>query len=183
MNRRQMLGLLLVFVVLAGIAYWQAQPPPEPNPMEALTGFNLMAQTLQFNETDLAVIRLRDPRSNFAFTIRLDAVGNWVEGDSGASLDQVEASNIAKTVALLPYRTTIPIEPSTNLADFGFLPQPFLGIDLILKDGRTHGIVVGSLTVPQEHRYATADNIQQILILERAPIDYLVAILNKPPLT
>ncbi len=197
MNRRTLFILLVTFVALVVIAFLQTRPSfapgaestldpsiqPTTNAEDFLSEYKLMGTTLGMSVDDITAIRLRDPESNQSFAISRDTTGKWISTDSQGSLDPTAADNIAKTVGLLPYEKTIEVTASTSLADFGFMPDGIFSIELLLRDGKTHAIVIGDLTASLQSYYGLVDDKTEIYVLERRAIDFLLIQLNKPPLT
>ncbi|MBL8154047.1 MAG: hypothetical protein JNM70_07675 [Anaerolineae bacterium] len=173
MNRKTLLLLIVGFAVLIVIALLQTQPGAVFRPEATLSAYRIMGQELNMTAADLIGVRLRDLVGGGSLTLSRDSAGQWSIEGLGSS-DPQAASNIVKTVVLLPFQSTIPIESNTNLADFGFAPQGILSIEMVRQDGRTHAIAVGGLTAARSAYYAVADTLTQIYVLERAAVDYLI---------
>ncbi len=173
MNRRTLLFLIIGFTVLIVIALLQAQPGAVFRPEATLSAYRIMGQELNMTAADLLGVRLRDLVGGGVLTLRRDSAGEWMI-DGQESSDPDTASNIVKTVVLLPFQSTIPIDSKTNLADFGFTPQGILSIELVQQDGGTHAIAIGDLTAARSAYYAVVDTLTQIYVLERAAVDYLI---------
>jgi hypothetical protein len=197
MNRRTLFILLIAFAALVVIALFQnRQSPnsgseatldpslqPTTNAAEFLSSYSLMGKTLGMTVEDIAAIRLRDPDSKKTFTISRDSAGNWTAPDNPGKLDLTVATNIAKTVVLLPYESTIQVKPDTVLADFGFQPDGIFAIEVILRTNITHAIVIGNLNPSATSYYGLADDKKVIYVMERRAIDFLLINLNKPPIS
>jgi hypothetical protein len=173
MNRKTLLLLIVGFAVLIVVALLQTQPVAEFRPEATLSAYRIMGQELNMTAADLIGVRLRDLVGGGILTLGRDSAGLWTMDGQGSS-DPDAASNIVKTVVLLPFQSTIPIESNTNLADFGFTPQGILSIEMVQQDGRTHAIAVGGLTAARSAYYAVVDTLTQIYVLERAAVDYLI---------
>jgi hypothetical protein len=197
MNRRTLFILLIAFAALVVIALFQNRQFPNPgseatldpsiqpttNAAEFLSSYTLMGKTLGMTVEDIAAIRLRDPDSKKTFTLSRDSTGNWTAPDNPGKLDLTAASNIAKTVVLLPYESTIQVKPDTVLADFGFQPDGIFSIEIILRTNITHAILIGNLNPAGTSYYGLADDKKVIYVMERRAIDFLLVNLNKPPVT
>lgn len=185
MNRRTLLVLAVLFVVLGIIAFLQSQqgPPPAFDSQATLESYLWMGQTLNMSPEDIAAIRLRAPLENKTFALSRSVDGSWSIPGDPKTVDQTIAVGIAKTVTLLPYRETVTISPSTRLQDFGFNPEGNLAIEIVLLNGKTHAIAIGDFTSDQLAYYALADSLPMVFLLERGAIDYLRQQLNNPPLT
>jgi hypothetical protein len=133
---------------------------------------------------DIQAIRLRDPQSDKSFVISRDANGNWTAPGSEGSLDTNAASNIAKTVVLMPYKQSVALETNPDLTQYGFQPNASLLVDILLSstsDG--HVIAVGGLSPDGLEYYVLVDDKPQVFLIERGAVDYLKTQLTKPPLT
>lgn len=185
MTRRTWILLIALIGVLVVITFFQTRPNQTSGVDVAATlnSFFLIGRDLSITPDDIDAIRLRDPRGTSSFTIARDSGGNWTAPGSAGILDATIAESIAKTVALMPYQNTKPIDASTKLSDFGFDPVGQFSIEILLKDGSGHVIAIGNLTASQVTYYAIVDDRAEVLFLERAPVDYLATQLNKPPLT
>ncbi len=197
MNRRTLFILLIAFAALVVIALLQTRRTSAPsseatldplvtptiNAAQALSGYTLLGKTLSMSLEDISAIRLRDPQSKKTFVLSRDSTGKWIAPDNPGTLDATAATNIAKTVVLLPYEKTIEVKPDTQLADFGFRPEGILSIEIVLRTNITHAVAIGDLTTASESYYGLVDDKKIIYVFERRAIDYLLVNLNKPPLT
>lgn len=185
MSRRNLLALLSVFIILVIVSLLQTRQP-EAVPIDAeatLSQFLIMGKELNMTVRDISAIRLRDPNTDLAFVISRNTSGNWTAPQSEGVLNTDTASDIAKTVVLLPYQTTHAIENDSELKGYGFNPYGILAIEILLQDNQQHAIAIGGLSPSQTVYYAVVDDNKQVYFLERAPIDYLLTQLNHPPLT
>ncbi|MBZ0280344.1 MAG: DUF4340 domain-containing protein [Anaerolineae bacterium] len=183
MNRRSFSILVIAFVTVLVVAALQNRPPAPLNPSATLSQFNLLGQDLNIQTADIQAIRLRDPKSNISFVISRDINGIWTAPEWEGSLDVNTASDIAKTVSLMPYQSTVPISASTNLTGYGFSPEGFFSVEVLLTNQAGHVIAIGNLIPTGGAYYGLVDDRQEIYLLERGPVDYLVTQLIKPPLT
>ncbi len=197
MNRRSLVILLIAFVALIVIALAQTRPSSAPgseatldpsiqptiNVAQVLSAYTFMGQTLGMNLDDVTAVRLRDPVTKNMFTLSRDSSGSWTAPDNPGKLDLEAATNIAKTVVLLPYESTIEVKPDTLLSDFGFRPDGVFSIEILLRDGITHAISIGDLNSSGVSYYGLVDDKKVIYVMERRAIDYLWVQLRKPPVT
>lgn len=194
MNRRMLFVLLLLFVVLAVIAVLQTRPPQIQSwsDLEALRATVTAQGTPVYSRVfpdmavlDIQAVRLRDPNSEVEFLISRGEDGQWTAPNAAADerLDTDTASNIARTVVLLYYERTLPLNDSIELETYGFNPNGNLFIEVLLNNGEGHAIAIGTLSGSRTVYYALADERQELYLLERAPIDYLITQLANPPLT
>ncbi|MBZ0277337.1 MAG: DUF4340 domain-containing protein, partial [Anaerolineae bacterium] len=108
----------------------------------------------------------------------------WTAPSSSGVLNTDIASSIIRTVILLPYQETLPLMDSTVLSDYGFGDgqQQFV-IEILLKTGEGHIVVIGDLTSTRSAYYALVDNADKIYLLERGAVDFLITQWRTPPLT
>jgi hypothetical protein len=182
MNRRTVLILLVVFAALAFITYWQSRPQ-EVVPASDEGAYRILGEVLNMTVLDIQAIRLRDPATDQSFTISRDPDGMWTAPDSEGSLDTETASNIAKTVVLLPYQRTLPLTEDAALSEYGYTPDAQLSIEVLMRNGDQHAIAVGGLTPTGLTYYVLADERAELFLIERGAIDYLENQLETPPLT
>ncbi len=188
MSRRTLIILLAAFAALAGIALLQSRPPTLEDLRAQATAQGTPVFTRVFPDLavlDIQAIRLRDPNSDLEFVISRDRDGQWTAPNAAAEerLDTDTASNIARTVVLLHYQRTLPLDSRTRLADYGFAPNGIFFIEVLMPDGAGHVVAVGTLSGSRTVYYALVDDRQEIYLLERAPVDYLITQLAHPPLT
>lgn len=182
MNRRLLIILGIVFIALAVITILQNRPVPIEIPeMDRFESF--LGRDLNMTVLDIQAIRLRDPQTEQSFIISRDAAGNWTAPNSEGSLDTVTASNIAKTVVVMPYQQSVTLTDTTELEQYGFQPNGILSIEVVLADGNGHVIAAGGLSPDGYQYYVLVDEQPRLYLIERGAIDYLVAQLVQPPLT
>jgi hypothetical protein len=197
MNRKTLVILLVAFAALIVIALFQTQRssnpgaeatidpshPPTIDSAQVLSKYKLLGQTLGMSIDDITAIRLRNPHTNATFTLSRDSTGNWTAPDNPGKLDATAATNIAKTVILLPYESTIEVKADTKLADFGFRPDGVFAIEILLRDSTSHAITIGDLNTTEVSYYGLVDDKKVIYVMERRAIDYLWVQFKKPPVT
>ncbi len=197
MNRKTLFIFLIAFAVLILIALFQTRQssapgaeatidpshPPTIDAAQVLSSYKLMGQTLGMNVDDVVAIRLRNPHTNATFTLSRDSLGNWTAPDNPGKLDTTAATNIAKTVVLLPYESTIEVKPDTKLADFGFRPDGVFSIEILLRNNTSHAVTIGDLNTTEVSYYGLVDDKKVIYVMERRAIDYLWVQFKNPPVT
>lgn len=197
MNRRTLIILSVAFVALVVIALFQTHPTSSPNNAatldstirpttnaeQVLSAYTLLGKTISMTIDDISAIRLRNPQGDNSFAISRDSNGAWIAPNETGTLDATVATNIAKTVVLLPYTKTIAVKPDTKIADFGFRPEGVLSIEVVLRTNINHAIAIGDLTSTSDSYYGLVDDKKVIYLFERRAIDYLLVNLKKPPLT
>jgi hypothetical protein len=136
-----------------------------------------------FLPDDITAIRLRSLQGGTFFVLARDANGNWSAPDSTGTLNTTEAENIARTMVLMPYSHTVSIQPGEDKTTYGFTSSTVLDIEIILKNGRTHAVVIGYRTPTGDGYYAIIDNRSELYVVERAPVDYIISRLKSPPVS
>jgi hypothetical protein len=186
MNRRLLIILGVVFIALAAITILQNRQLTVENaaiPTEARFA-SFVGRDLDMTVLDIQAIRLRDPQTEGEFVISRDTTGNWTSPNSEGSLDADAASNIAKTVVLMPYQQTVALTDSTDLTQYGFRPEGILSVEVLLtQDDSGHVIAVGTLSPSGLEYYVLIDDQPQLFLMERGAVDYLITQLTQPPLT
>jgi hypothetical protein len=185
MNRRFIGALLLIFGVLVVIRLLQLNPAPAPTqpPAQATSSYAFLGLRINLPLSDIQAVRLRDPASNKSFTISRALDESWIAPESQGRLDQAAASNIAKTVVLMPYSRTIPQAQQAKLSDYGFGDKGTLSVEVVTRNNQGHALAVGSLTTSQLEYYVLVDTLPDVFIVDRRPVDYLLVQLRNPPLT
>jgi len=183
MNRRMLIILGVVFAALALITYLQSRPTPVETPA-ADRFVSFIGRDLNMTVLDIQAIRLRDPQTEQSFIISRDADGNWTAPGSDGRLDLDAASNIAKTVVLMPYWQTVELSESPDLAQYGFQPNGVLSVEIVLAgDQGGHVIAVGGLSPTGYEYYTVIDEQPRLYLMERGAVDYLMGQITQPPLT
>jgi hypothetical protein len=186
MKRRTILALFLIFLVLLVITFLQLQPRTlqglRSDATPEIMRLTSMGPELKMTVLDIQAIRLRDPNTNQEFTISRDQQGNWTAPNHPGRLDTQAASNIAKTIVLMPFRSVVPLPEKPDLKQYGFSPGSFT-IELVLRNRGVHAILFGSLSTSQDVYYTLVDDRPQVYLLERSPIEYLRDQLRTPPVT
>lgn len=191
MNRRALLLMLLIFGLLSVIAILQSQPAANPT-LDDLRATATALGTPIFTQVfpglavlDIQAIRLRNPDADRALTITRAENDVWTipNNEAGVSLDADTASTIARTIVLLHYQRTLPLPEDGDLTGYGFNPSGILFVEVLLKTGEGHIVAVGALSGQRTTYYALVDDRQEIYLLERAPVDFLITQLAHPPLT
>jgi hypothetical protein len=136
----------------------------------------------EFSESDIMVVRLHDPHSESAFTLSRGSDGRWTSPDHVGEVDQEIATLIARTIITLPYDNALPITEETDLTEYGFAEIGVFAVDVILTNGNSHGLLIGSLAPSNTVYYALADDRNEIYPVYRGAIDYLVSQYTTPPL-
>jgi hypothetical protein len=179
-GRRTLLLLVVVFVGLAALLTAQNQQlAQQPFPTPARTFTRLFPE---LEVLDILSIRLLDPATNTTFTIQRGEYGTWQPLEQEGTLQENAGTNIARTVALLPYERTLPLADDTSLADYGFEPTPTMLIQFVLITGEAHGIIVGGLAASGTGFYGIVDNREEMFLLVPEAVAYLITQLRSPPI-
>jgi hypothetical protein len=192
-NRIGLLVLLAVFVVLAVLTTLTSQPPAEaPAPTatveaEATPEATFEAGSLlrifpDLRVLDIQAIRLEDLESSQQLTLTRAADGTWTAPDLEGTLDTEAATNIARTLVLLPYARSINIVPDTEFETYGLAPTPRLMFQILKTDGSSHVIAVGSLIDTEAAYYTLVDERDEIFQTERGAVDFLKNQIGTPPI-
>jgi hypothetical protein len=182
-NRATLMTLGVVFVGLIALTIWQTnrdQATAEPAPAPTGTFQRVYPEMAVL---DIQAIRLEHPGSGDSFTISRAPDGTWTAPGTAGNLDAEEASNIAKTVVLLPYERTLPLTDDTDLGSFGFEPGARLLVSVLLNNQEQHGLAVGNLTPTREDYYTLIDEREALYLIKRGAIDFLIVNLVSPPVS
>lgn len=180
-NRRTLFLFIIIFAALVIVAYLQTRPAPPPPATAVPTPF-LERIFPELAVLDIQAIRLEDPADGRVFTISRGPTGEWTAPDSEGVLDAGAATQIARTIALLPYQRTLEITDETDLAEFGFDPNAQLFIQIVRMDGSANIVAVGGLTTSQVAYYSLVDEREELYLIESGPIRFLLDFLDTPPL-
>jgi hypothetical protein len=192
MNNYRIFPLLLVtFIVLAIAAVIQSTignqaasqrltPTPEVTDAAPQTG-SLLRVFPELAVLDIQAVRIENPTDDQSLTIVRDSSGNWTSPDLEGTLDTNLATDVARTIVLLPYGRSINILNDTDLGDFELAPTPQYLISIVLSDGTGHILAVGKLSESDPIYYVLVDERDEILEVERGPIEFLTNFLNSPP--
>jgi hypothetical protein len=177
-SRRTLIALLALFAALAAGLTVQNQQLADAPPAIERTFIRVFPDLEVLN---IISVRLLDPATEASFTIQRGADGTWELLDSPGTLAENAGSNIARTIALLPYERTAALPAEADLADYGFEPTPVLLVQVVLIDGSSHGIAVGGLSASGTGFYALVDDRQEMYLLVPEAVAYLIAQLETPP--
>lgn len=174
-GRKMLLVLGGVFVILLVITLIQnsQQSDRDSLPFERVYP--------ELTEADLQAIRLRSPDTNETFTISRALDGSWTATDHEGTLDQTAAATIARTIVLLPFDRTLAMVSDAALEEYGFFADGRLSIEIVLTDGQTHAVLVGSRAPSEVVYYGLVDDRAEIYLLYRGAIDFLSQQLRTPP--
>ena len=191
MNNRRVIPLLIgAFIVLAVAAALQTvlgnSTPPAPTLDPEQTESPLASGTLlrifpELAVLDIQAVRIENPTTDQSLTLVRDAEGNWTAPGLDGTLDESSASDIARTLVLLPYGRSLNIVADTELSEYGIAPNPAYLISAVLQNGDSHVIAVGKIADADPVYYALVDERDEIFEIERGAIDFLTNFLNSPP--
>jgi hypothetical protein len=168
-----LLVLAAVFAVLLVITIIQTAESAKPQRLPFERVYPSM------DDDDVQAVRLRAPDTDITFTISRAPDGTWMTPDHQGSLDQVVAANIARTIALLPYDRTVP--QLGDLSDYGFESEGRMALEVVMRTGETHGVLIGARAPSGSVYYALVDERPEIYLLYRNAIDFLITQLRTPP--
>jgi hypothetical protein len=186
MNRRTLLIFILIFVGLAIVTVVIQNPPANPStpPLPAQEQLSAVYERLVFPDialVDIQAVRLQNPSGEINFTINRTTDGSWTAPDLAGTLDIDSANNIARTIVLLPALRTLPITDDTDLRQYGFDPVGFMFINVLMVDGSAHSVAVGAINLAETAYYALVDERDELYVIERAAVDFLITQLRSPP--
>lgn len=177
-NSRLLIVLLIVFVALATLVAIQ-NSQPSSSPITAAGCSNCVYT--DFKIDDIRAIRLRSPETGQTFVLARADDGSWTAPGSSGTLDAAEANLIARTIVVLPFNRTLPLNPGDDLTAYGFTPEGVLAVEIVLASGDSHAIAVGYPTPTGEDYYGIVDERRSLYLLQRGAPDYLIAKLKTPP--
>lgn len=182
MNRKTFLILFALFILLAAvIALQEAQFGQQAAENAADAARSRVYPGLAV--LDIYAIRLSFPGLEKAFTLSRDANGEWTAPDSVGVLDTDAATNIARSIVLLTYQRTIPLAESADLSEYGFGEYAVFAVEVLLTNGEGHALAVGAVNASRSAYYALVDNYNDIYLVDRGALDFLITQLRTPPLT
>lgn len=192
-NRILLLGLLAVFIVLAVLTALTGQRPtgtPEAiataeadsTPEATLEAGDLLRIFPDLRVLDIQAIRLQDLDSGAELTLVRTDDGAWTAPDLEGELDETAASNIARTLVLLPYGRSINILPDTEFETYDLAPTPHLMFQILKADGESHVIAIGGLIESGAAYYTLVDERDEIFQTERGAVDFLKNQIGTPPI-
>lgn len=187
--RRRLSILLGAFVLLLAIAFLQSRSNNQPQSTPAAPTVDLtVTPTLppllrvfpDMTVLDIQAIRIEDPNTSDSVTLSRDASDNWTSPDIEGQLDNNKASDIARTIVLMPYSRSINITSETVLKDYGFDPNGQLFVSLIMKNGDSHILAIGALSETEPIYYVLLDERDEIFEIERGAVEFLRNFLLSP---
>ena len=192
-NRIALLGLLAVFIILAAVTALTGQQPTvapaapataeaELTPEATFEAGSLLRIFPDLRVLDIQAIRLEDLDSGQELTLVRDNDGTWTAPDLEGTLDETAATNIARTLVLLPYARSINILPDTEFETYGLAPTPRLMFQILKADGSSHIIAIGSLLDTEAAYYTLVDERDEIFETERGAVDFLKNLIGTPPI-
>lgn len=179
-GRRTLLVLVLLLMALIAVAAFQTQ---QMTPSESTPSVNYLRVFPELAVLDIDALRLHDPVSGATFDLARGAEGAWISTSHVGEVDAEAASNIARTLVLLPYSRTIPLPETFDLRDYGFAPNGTLMIQVLTAAGDAHAVAIGGLAPSAAAYYALIDEQPDLYVLERPAVDYLITQLRNPPVS
>lgn len=170
-----------IFVIAGLVAFAVIQNQPRPVDLT----IDDLRQNAVFPEVrvlDILTINLRDPDSELQFTLTRAPDGTWTTAQPG-TLDAEAASEIARTIVLLPVVRTLAVDTGGDLSQYGFAPNGTIFIQFLTTDEIEHGLAIGGFLPDRSGFYALVDDRPDLYIIPRGPVDYLINALVLPPVT
>lgn len=181
MRNRGLLLLFGVFILLAALLFLQDRGTIGGGSNNAIPTAFLLRVYPEMTVLDIRAIRLEDPVSAQTLSLAKDESGNWESFEYTDPIDQNLATTIARSVVLLPYTRTIELSDNSDLAQYGF-NNPQLLISVQMMNGEGHAVVIGDALQTGPEFYALIDDREQLYVIQRSPIDYLVTFFADPPI-
>lgn len=179
-NRRGLAILLAIFAALALLVTLRRDDTSGLPATPPATGFFLRVFP-DMGVLAIQSIRIEDPIRGDALTLTREPDGSWTALEVEWPFDQATATNIARTIVLLPYSRTIAPPADGNLAQYGFRPGAQLSILIVLINGDEHFVAIGDPVQSGPDFYAVVDDRAEIYLIQRSPIDYLAEFLDVVP--
>lgn len=123
---------------------------------------------------DIQAVQLYSPLNQTTLTFNRTENG-WELPDINLAPDQDVIESLAQTVAMLPYSYQIQgVEPE-QYPEFGLTQAgAVLFIRIIRKDDTLHMLAVGGLTPTQDGHYALVDDRQDVYVVDRNAVAFLL---------
>lgn len=186
-----LLALLVIFIVLAVLVIIQEPRTPSaleptPQPTDQTKGFGENRVYINLDGDAIQAIRLLDPHSGQSVTFARNPIRFWTAPFiENVTLDQTVMGYIERTLELMPYAHQF-IPQAERLTEYGFLPdgRHYFSVLFTMDDGTIHTIAIGN---PTEYGgravyYAVVDEREEMYLIYREPIDYLIEQFLKPPI-
>lgn len=183
MSRRTLSIFAVVFGLLALVAVFQPS-----NGFRRLQDPELMVLDNagylfgDFFEGDIAALRINAPITGESLLIARTENG-WEAPDLGQRFDAADITPILTTLVILPYWDTVPIADDSALPQFGFSDRnlDMLSVEILLVDGRTHGMLMGGLAPTADGIYTLIDDRPFLYLIEPRAVEFLRIQLMNPP--
>ncbi len=177
------IALGMIFFILLGVFFLQERALQEDMRRPTIEPTAILTRIFpEMAVIDIDAIRLQDPINDAYLTIARDANDAWVFADGReGQLDQQTATLIARTMVLLPYRESFTIDNNTDLEQYGFRPTGDFIILILMNDGTEHSVAIGDPTLSSPTFYGVVDDRDEVYLIERPAIDFLVNHFINPP--
>jgi hypothetical protein len=202
-NQRTVVLFGIVFVLMAGLLIWQGTQPSDTtmpvlhdndnttytptinannaDPSDTDTTGSSLPDELQPIFTDwgasqVQAIRFEDPFNNDVISVRRTEDNQWQAVEFTGDIQQDIADGLARTVAILPYSTTLEGVDPENYAQFGLtLDSVLMLITVLLDNGDQHVIAIGTRTPDSNNHYVLIDERPDIYVVPVQPVAFLLA--------
>ncbi len=173
------LGVLFIaLLTLTVLQNTQMQNRQNAEDIETLLVFpNLTLENLQ-------AVRLNDIREGREIILVKYPDNSWgLPNTESGQYDPTFAQNVPRTIILLPYQRIIENPSELEWTNYGLIPTPLFQIEFFTLEGESHVVAVGNRAPSNAVYYALVDEREDVYLIDRAPIDYLLAQIIRPPIT
>jgi hypothetical protein len=181
MDRRILLGLVIAFVVLVGLAWLldaNASMPSPTIPAGSMTATT--APLLSVDSASINLIRIEDLTKGTKVEVQKDAKGTWVIMDLPAvEAEQTTVSNALTSLA----KITVFHDYGENLdpAEFG-LAKPSYKLTIQTVDGKNFSLEIGALNPTATGYYVRLPGTKKILSVRASVLSTVIGYLTSKPL-
>lgn len=159
MKRSTLIIIAIAAVLAVGVYYLEVK---DAKPRDSAEKPDTTKPAFTFQREDIASITLIRGGETANFE---DRDGKWFITDVGAPADSSAVDSIARSVAAAKIEKTVPAEGDLN--PFG-LNEPAVTLEIKLKNGEQHKIVLGSKDFSNLSVYAKIDDQSDIALLPAA---------------
>jgi hypothetical protein len=180
MDRRILLGLVIAFVVLIGLAWLldaNASIPSPTVPAGSVTA--TLAPLWSVDSASINLIRIEDPTKSTKVEIQKNLKGTWVIMDlTPVDADQTTVTNvltnIAKITVFHDYGETL------DPAEFG-LARPSYLLTIKTADGKSFSLEIGALNPTATGYYVRIPGTKRIYTVRLALLSQVIGFLENKP--
>ena len=174
--------LLMIFLVLATIVYLQDQRSSDDSQAPiAAPAFSRVFPDLSV--LDILAIQMSFPETDLIVTFARETSGQWIWLEEDQPISNDVGTSVARTVVLLPYTRTIPPPSDGDMTQYGFGETPQFLISVVTASNGELSVGIGDPLQTGPGFYGIVNDREQLYVLQRSPIDFLVSLVLEPPET